>query len=739
MNQTDIPAKPSEQSEQILQVLLNEKGEALSCNTIFAEKFPTFQCDGCSHFASLLSPNDDSHFNNLLKQCLVQPGDVMSASFIHLFDNEQRPILWRVTYLKIADSGIISLQGEILSRTDSASDLSHTLQNIFNYSVDIICAIDEAGKFVTISQACFKIWGYQPEELIGEEVSRFIYSEDVAKTLQVRRAFRQGKEINEFENRYLRKDGSLVTMLWTAKWNDDDKMMYCVAREGTQTKAFEKFIKSSEEKYKLLFYKNPQPMWIYDVNTLKFLEVNEASIDKYGYTRDEFLSMTIKDIRTPEEVEKLLIFEAQTKTLSYKTNWKHKKKDGQIIDVEITAFEFDYENTNAKLVLSNDITKHLLAEKELLKSNERYLYASKASFDAIWDWNLRTNQIDWSENYLNLYGYAPEGFKESLNDWMQKIHFEDKERVEKVLLTAIDTEDEIIEDEFKFKKADGSYAHVSNRGTIIRNKHGNAYRMIGVLHDFSEKEETEKALKKLNASLEKRASELFSSNQELERFAYVASHDLQEPLRMVSSFLQLLQKRYKAQLDAKANEYIHFAVDGAERMKTLILDLLKYSRVNTMKEAHEQVNMNDICSDILFTFKQQIQETKALVEIAPLPTLLGTKTQLIQLLQNLIGNALKYRGINPPIIKIGCTEINYYWKFFVEDNGIGIDPRFYEKIFIIFQRLHHKDEYSGTGIGLAICKKIVERHGGKIWVESTSDNGSIFYFTIRKNLQSHSE
>jgi light-regulated signal transduction histidine kinase (bacteriophytochrome) len=245
----------------------------------------------------------------------------------------------------------------------------------------------------------------------------------------------------------------------------------------------------------------------------------------------------------------------------------------------------------------------------------------------------------------------------------------------------------------------------------------------------------EQSLKSLNASLAKRAAELASSNEELERFAYVASHDLQEPLRMVSSFLQLLQKRYNEKLDAKANEYIHFAVDGAERMKTLILDLLKFSRVNSSKEEHEPVDLNEVCNNILVTYKQTIDKGNASINVHPLPIISGGKTELIQLFQNLIGNALKYKGQSPPIINVGAKETESFWEFYISDNGIGIEPRFFNKIFIIFQRLHHKNEYSGTGIGLAICKKIVERHGGSIWVDSLPGKGSTFYFTLPKILQ----
>jgi light-regulated signal transduction histidine kinase (bacteriophytochrome) len=236
----------------------------------------------------------------------------------------------------------------------------------------------------------------------------------------------------------------------------------------------------------------------------------------------------------------------------------------------------------------------------------------------------------------------------------------------------------------------------------------------------------------LTRSLQKRASELAESNAELERFAYVASHDLQEPLRMVTSFLQLLEKRYKDKLDKKAHEYIEFAVDGAERMKRLILDLLEYSRVNTSTEGKENVDLNAIIKELKVTYKSLLSETGGHLTTGQLPIVKGSRTQLLQLFQNIVGNAIKYKSAEPPKIHISCIEHDADYEFAISDNGIGINPRFFHKIFIIFQRLHNRDHYGGTGIGLAICKKIIEKHGGKIWVESEIGKGSTFYFTLPK-------
>jgi len=363
---------------------------------------------------------------------------------------------------------------------------------------------------------------------------------------------------------------------------------------------------STEGKYKMLFHKSPLPKWIYDEDTLRFLEVNDTAVKDYGYSRDEFLSMSITDIRPREDLGRLRedVESIRQQPGAFRNGqWRHRKKNGDIIDVEVTAHSIDYEDRRARMVVVNDITE-----------GRRY----------------------------------------------------------------------------------------------------------------------EEQLKKLNTDLAKRASELAASNGELERFAYIASHDLQEPLRMVSSFLQLLQKRYHGQLDAKADQYIHYAVDGAERMKALIMDLLEYSRVGTGKENFTPVDTAVVIKEVGEIFHEKIIATRAQIDIGMLPVVTGDKVQLTQLFQNLLSNALKYHSDRPPVIRIGAQEEATHWLFSVADNGIGIDSQFFDKIFIIFQRLHNKTDYGGTGIGLAICKKIVERHGGRIWVESTPQQGSTFYFTIHK-------
>lgn len=244
-----------------------------------------------------------------------------------------------------------------------------------------------------------------------------------------------------------------------------------------------------------------------------------------------------------------------------------------------------------------------------------------------------------------------------------------------------------------------------------------------LLLQIRERERVEEKLKQTMA-------EFARSNSELELFAYVASHDLQEPLRMVTSFTQLLEKRYKNKLDKDADEFIEFILDGATRMQSMINDLLQYSRVGTRGKPFKLTDFESVFGQSLVNLKIAIDENNAIITHDPLPTLMADSTQMIEVFQNLISNAIKFRSKESPQVHVSALKKRNEWVFSVRDNGIGIAPEFFDKLFIIFQRLHSRSEYPGTGIGLAVCRKIVERHGGKIWVESEPDKGSTFYFSI---------
>jgi len=266
--------------------------------------------------------------------------------------------------------------------------------------------------------------------------------------------------------------------------------------------------------------------------------------------------------------------------------------------------------------------------------------------------------------------------------------------------------------------------------------YGGRLVLLTVMVDITQRKAAEDAVMKSREELAAKADELARSNSELEQFAYVASHDLQEPLRMVASYVQLIKRRYQGKLDGDADEFIQFAVEGSNRMQALINDLLTYSRVGTRGKPLVPVDAEAPLKRAIENLQLAIDESKTVIKFGAMPTVKADEMQLVQLFQNLLSNAIKYHGSAAPHIEVSAARDGAAWRFEVRDNGIGIDPKHFDRIFIIFQRLQARDETSGTGIGLALCKKIVERHGGRIWVESVPGKGSTFHFTIADMVKS---
>jgi PAS domain S-box-containing protein len=285
------------------------------------------------------------------------------------------------------------------------------------------------------------------------------------------------------------------------------------------------------------------------------------------------------------------------------------------------------------------------------------------------------------------------------------------------------------------RHASGRVTDVLYNATVYRNEAGGVQGVFAAARDVTERKRIEAELAQYRDHLEElvklRTAELAHSNQELEQFAYVASHDLQEPLRAVAGYLGLIESRLRGELDDKSQSHLDGAVQGAARMHALITDLLALSRVGTQGKAFEPTDLNSVLDRALQSVNASVQEAGAKITRDPLPTLCVDAGQMAQLFQNLFGNAVKFRSDRPPEIHVSAQrQADDQWLFAVRDNGIGIEPQYFERIFLIFQRLHTRKEYPGTGIGLAICKKIVERHGGRIWVESQPGQGSTFFFTI---------
>ncbi|MFZ6051219.1 PAS domain S-box protein [Halocola ammonii] len=392
-----------------------------------------------------------------------------------------------------------------------------------------------------------------------------------------------------------------------------------------------------------------------------------------------------------------------------------------------------YPSKNGLAVYFKDITERKKYEEQLKLSNERFEKVSEATSDAIWDWDVKEDTLFWGKGFQSSFGYEIEKFSPTTEAWLEHIHKSDRAEVEESFSAAVkDANVKNWKMDYRFRYQSGGFAYVEDRGMIIRDEKGEATRVVGVMSDISKRKEYEKSLKDLNASLKKQARELRLSNVELEQFAYVASHDLQEPLRMVTSFLSQLEKRYSDKLDEKAQKYIFFAVDGAKRMREIILDLLDFSRVGHYDAPPTKVDIAELIDEVKALHRKSIEEKRAkVVMTTQMPEVLGQRSPLLQVFQNLISNSLKYSRENvPPKIEISAEKSGNEWIFQLKDNGIGISEESYEDIFVIFQRLHAKGEFEGTGMGLAIVKKIIESFDGRIWLESEEGKGTTFFFTI---------
>ncbi len=1238
----------------------------------------------------------------------------------------------------------------------------HTLNNIMSLSLDVICTIDNQGKFTNINAAIYKLLGYQPEDVLGKLCFDFMYPEDIPMSIEIGKKIIDGQGIENFENRYVHKDGRIIDVLWSVRRENQEEVLYCTAKDITEKKAIEKVVLDSFNRYKYLFENNPAPMLIFDFKTLQIIDCNEEILIKYGYKREEFLQLTIKDIRPEEDIPILLDLTHSEEVFGdvRRGVFRHLKKDGEIILVEVvghlielsgkkvglvqikditeqeralsilkeneeklrtatiiaklaywqldtdkqfsasdeifnvlgiqetcsldynswfniihtddrklysdaenTAFEGENEidiqirivlkseaskwvhikgkakkdnnenvvflegtlqdiseqkkaqialqernffietalenlpigiavasmdngvNTlmnkkfeeiygwskelmadtpeffgkiygdndfgaeafeqfvaetqkgrtsweginittqkgekrviNAKnipifeqnLVIKTviDDTERVKAQKNLIQSNERYNLVTQATSDAIWDWDLVNNTVYRGGGFETIFGQS--GLSSSIESWKTYIHPEDVDRIIGGIQTTLGSDETNWKAEYRYLKANGKYAYVIDKGFILRDNHGKALRMVGAIQDITESKEREQQLKlfesviintndavliteaepfdepgpkivyvnkafttmtgytaeevigktprilqgpksdkkelerlskalrnwesceittinykkngdefwinfsvtpvadekgwfthwiaierditekvnyekelieanrkvistlesiqdgfysldknwivtywnkemenisyikrediigknfwdyftdlaklkfysefhravaenvsvrfeeylssteqwfemsvfpsdngitaftrditerkdieqkirserkllrtlidnlpdtiyfkdtearklisnrvdlslqgvsneeevlgktdaelyadknscvgyqqdleilktgtaiinyeesfktndghllwlltskmpvyddnkqiigllgigrditerklaeqkleAVNKELQKYVQQLLISNAELEQFAYVASHDLQEPLRMITSFLSQIERKYKDVIDEKGKQYIFFAVDGAKRMRQIILDLLEFSRVGKAEDKMEVIDLNELVNEVLVLYRNQIKAKKAVIVSDTLPSVRTSKSSMRHVFQNLISNSLKYVSSQDgfvPQINISVKSEDNNWVFAIKDNGIGIDSQYFEKIFIIFQRLHSKEEYSGTGIGLSITKKVIENLGGRIWVESELNHGSTFYFTIPKQL-----
>jgi PAS domain S-box-containing protein len=456
--------------------------------------------------------------------------------------------------------------------------------------------------------------------------------------------------------------------------------------------------------------------------------VNRQTEALFGYEREELLGQPV-EMLIPERFRGVHVghrtgyfASPQTRPMGVGLQLSGRRKDGSEFPAEISLSGVRIADQLLVSSTIRDITARRQAEQALHESDERFRLLVDGVRDyAIYRLTPDGHVLTWNTGAERLKGYEAE---EIIGQHVSRFYAEEDVRNGKPaeLLRTAAAEGRVEDEGWRVRK-DGSRFWASVVITALYDGTGQVRGFAKVTRDVTER-------RLLEEQLRQSAAEAARSNTELEQFAYVASHDLQEPLRMVASYTQLLSRRYRGKLDADADEFIGFAVDGANRMATLINALLEYARVGARAKDPVPIDTAKLVDQVIADYGLAIEEQSARITRTELPTVRGDPVQLRQLFQNLIGNALKYRGVEPPCVHIAAERQPREWLFSVRDNGVGIEPQYADRIFVIFQRLHTQAEHSGTGLGLAICKKIVERHRGRIWVNSEPGQGSTFLFTL---------
>jgi len=454
---------------------------------------------------------------------------------------------------------------------------------------------------------------------------------------------------------------------------------------------------------------------------------NPGAERMFGYSADEAVGQSAS-LYIPErlagEMDELLSRVRQGERIENRETVRVTKDKRELtVSLSIAPLRSEEGRIEGTTTLARDVSEQRRTEHALRENIERFQLVSQGTNDGLWDWNIETNAVYFSPRWKDMLGYRDDEIPNVFSEWESRVHPDDLDLALVTIRNYLENRTGHYELEHRMRHKDGRYLWILARGFALRRADGKAYRMAGSHLDLTQrKDDAEK--------LAIKARELSRSNSELEQFAYVASHDLREPLRMISSFGQHLAKRCKDKFDAVETAYLGQVLDGAERMKDLIADLLEFSRVGTQGNPFAPVDCNVVLAQAQTNLKIAIEESGGTIVSSELPTVSGDAIQLTQVFQNLIGNALKFKGSEKPRVEIRVEPRDGGWLFAVKDNGIGIDPQHFKRIFAIFQRLHTREDYPGTGIGLSLCKRIIERHGGTIWVESEPGQGAVFYFTM---------
>ncbi|HEX2567045.1 MAG TPA: PAS domain S-box protein [Burkholderiales bacterium] len=704
-----------------------------------------------------ISHPDDLDIINALRPRLYS-GEEVSVRAEKRYLRKDGSVVWVATTMVVErdDAGEpqfeIAVFEDVTSRKDAEAALRESEERfraVVNSLSEGILVYDQALNIVAGNFAAEQIIGLPIAQMLGKPGFTSLVpcvKEDGTPLPPSERptqmSVRSGKPMRGYVVGIKRPDGSVTWLSTNTAFlrRPGEQKHYGVVSsiaDITAQRAGEAALRESEERFRHTFELAASGIAHVDLDG-RFLRVNRSLCEMFGYPESELIGRSVKDISHPDDRD---VTDGQRERVrsgeleSAHFEKRYLRGDGGVlwVDLAIALVRAPGGEPLYEIAIFDDITERKDAERALRKSEERFRSLTQISSDWYWEQDDKFRLTFMSgrmgertgldpSSYLGRQRWDTPALNLTEDDWRR--HREQLVRHEPF-------------HDFEMQRPNegGGTRWVSLSGEPLFDEDGRFAGYRGVGKDITERKRAEEDLRRAHADLERKATELERSNSELEQFAYVASHDLQEPLRMVSSYTQLVLRRYGERLDGDAKEFMAYVVDGAARMKQLIEDLLAYSRVGTRGKEFKPVPVETAVRRAINNLRAALEETGASITYDAMPTVEADDVQLAQVFQNLMGNALKFRSASVPRIHVAVKEQADEWEFAVQDNGIGIEPQYFDRIFMVFQQLHTKGEFPGTGIGLAICKKVVERHGGRIWVSSKPGEGSTFHFTLPKKRE----
>ena len=586
--------------------------------------------------------------------------------------------------------------------------------------------IDRDWRYLYVNAAAAKQGGQTVERLLGRTIIEAFPGIEQTELFDAFRKTMEDRTPQQIENEFTRADG--VSAWFQVVIQPVPEGIFILSADITERKRYDEALNESEKRYRLLFEYNPLCMWVYDVETLSFVDVNEAACAAYGFSRDEFLKMSIKDIRPEDDVPALLMDVASTDAAIDGPNiWKHRKKDGTLIDAEIISHEIVINDRRSRLVLATDVTERKRAEK-----NVALLAAIVESSDAaIISKDLNGTILSWNPGAQELYGYTA---SEAVGQSVTMLIPQDRLNEELQILEHIRHDELVNYFETKRRRKDGTLIDVSLTVSPIKDNRGQIIGASKIARDITEQKRAEEKIRRLNEELEQRVfdrtAQLQAANKELEAFSYSVSHDLRAPLRHINGFSLALLEDYEEKLDDTGKSYLNEIRGASYDMGQLIDDILELSRVTRSEMKRERVDLSKLASEVASRIKQTDVSRDVPFMIEDGLNAYCDKDLIRIVLVNLFENSWKFTSkTKSPEVTFGKELTSEAW-YFVRDNGAGFDMAYADKLFGAFQRLHNPASFEGTGIGLSTVQRIIHRHGGVVRAEGEVDRGATFYFSL---------